>query len=271
MSADGPAEQAKDPAKEEDAGGPGKDYGPKREMTSAKSGKREEPAEQADGAAEGRHAPTGGKPARKRRWWIIGGAVLLVLLLAAGGWWWYVATRPAPLPTGPLSYTYNGQDFVKVGDLWTTLINRSNATYLLQLHYGPAELENVSAGANITLFLPANKTYIAFDPQEKLGLYGQAMAELLLNLAQGFYHIQGTPFNPEIVCTNDTFDYCHGATGDLPAVSCGDTGKKVIYIERSSEDSVTLRSPNCLVVQGTEQGIGKSVDRLLYTWYGIMH
>ena len=158
-------------------------------------------------------------------------------------------------------YIYNGFSFVKVDGLWWTEINRNGETLLkVPLHFGPKEVKHISFSGQIGPdFNKGSEIYIAIDPTIADPHYSLALSELSFNVAKGIDRI------PVGACTKEN-DACVNRT----IISCeNNPGKPVVELFLSSKTEIAL-SDSCIKISGEGYELVKSVDRLLYTWYGIM-
>lgn len=160
-------------------------------------------------------------------------------------------------------YIYKGFSFVYANGMWfTKAVNREqNMMYNLQLHYGPRQAENISVDGDIRQFAAFNGTYITFDPVgADLSHVGMAAGELSI--------ASSTFFNKLVVaaCTKNETDICH----KREIVNCENNDKNpVIYLEEST-NTMIIQQKNCIRVQGNGFELARAVDKLIYTWMGIM-
>ena|SRR3989344_4961588 len=157
-------------------------------------------------------------------------------------------------------YVYNGYSFVKADGLWWTEIHIREMNLNIPLHFGPKEVEFVPMkGTMDPAFNIGENMYIAIDPTTADKYYTLATSELSFNIAKGINRI------PVGSCTEENY-ICENRT----IVSCENTqGKPVVELALAEETRIDI-SGTCIKVSGSEYGIVKAVDRLLYHWYGIM-
>lgn len=160
-------------------------------------------------------------------------------------------------------YTYNGFEFAYYDGMWNTQIQIGKQPYLIPLHYGPRDLEDLyyRGEEDPKIFLTVKANYITFDPDEEdLNYTALAVAELGLNMAQALN------IKPIGACTKNITEGC----SKRPIINCeNDTEHAIIYLKQADETKVELKG-NCLTVQGKGMDLIRAVDRLLLYWYGIM-
>ncbi|MDO8656790.1 MAG: hypothetical protein Q7K45_06135 [Nanoarchaeota archaeon] len=157
-------------------------------------------------------------------------------------------------------YTYNGYSFVKADGLWWTEMNKFGTLLKIPLHFGPKELEDIPiTGTLDSAFNDGDKVYIAIDPNVQNKYYTLAISELSFNTVKGMDRL------PIGSCTKENW-----ACDNRTIISCDNThGKPVIELALANETKIELNG-TCIKVSGREYGIVKSVDRILYQWYGVM-
>ncbi len=162
-------------------------------------------------------------------------------------------------------FVYNGFGFVRSDGLWYTEIKEGKNVYTIPLHFSPRELGDVRLIGDVPIWtkwvsLATNFTYITFDPGgSQLQYVALANSELVSNL------VQALSVKPVIACTNRNVEVCK----TVPQVNCTNRRGPVIYLKIDSPNKIWQDS-NCLIIQGNATGIVKSVERLIYQWYGIM-
>ena len=157
-------------------------------------------------------------------------------------------------------YVYNGFSIVKADGLWWTEVVRLGGLLKVPLRYGPQELENVSfTGSLLPLFNAGDSIYIAIDPSIANKYYSLAISELSFNMAKG---IARSPIGS---CTkNDS------ACDNRTIINCDHTqNKPVLELSYGGDAGVEMRG-TCIKLTGQDLEIVRSVDRLLYQWYGVM-
>lgn len=167
-------------------------------------------------------------------------------------------------------YTYNNYEFHYVNGLWITEIydQFTQTVYRVPMHYGPKELEDIEVNGNVNLILkeisqfrgPNNKptVFVTYDPEENTSKLTLAYFELHQNIGTTF----GIDLLPTITHDIDTVE-------NATIVTCESTSKPVIYLKMGSPESVSYEK-GCVIIQGQDEGIIKSVDRFLLNIYGVM-
>ena len=159
-------------------------------------------------------------------------------------------------------YVYNGYSFVKADGLWWTELNKFGTLLKVPLHFGPKELEDLKITGSIDpSFNEAEKIYVAIDPEVRDKYYTLAISELSFNAAKGMDRIPvGSCTKENLACENRTIVNCENNPERLP----------VIELAIAPEDKIEIIDGMCIKVSGSEYGLTKGVNRLLYQWYGIM-
>ncbi len=157
-------------------------------------------------------------------------------------------------------YVYNGYSFVKVDGLWWTEMNKFGTLYKAPLHFAPRELEDLKRSGTLDdRFNQGDEVYITIDPTVQDKYYTLAVSELSFNIVQG---MDRTPVGS---CTEEN-EACDNRT----IISCATAnGRPTIELAIGPEPEISLQG-SCIKIRGTEYGIVKAVDRLLYQWFGIM-
>ncbi|MBU0469842.1 MAG: hypothetical protein KKA62_06025 [Nanoarchaeota archaeon] len=158
-------------------------------------------------------------------------------------------------------YLYNGFSFVKADGLWWTEVKRFDTLVKIPLHFAPKELEDIPIKGSLSPdFNNGLEVYIAIDPKVQSGHYVVAMRELSANIGKG---IDRTSVGACI----EEYPGCE----DRKILSCNNTkGLPVVELELAAEPSIEY-SGICIKVKGSDYGIIKAVDLLLYQWYGAMN
>jgi hypothetical protein len=167
------------------------------------------------------------------------------------------------------NYVYNNYEFTYDELLWITKINRDNGEYIMSLHHGPRDLQDVSRAQNLKEFLKytylyenelgqRGTTFLQFPPDAK-GVMGVAFLEMHNNIQEGI----GIQVHPAF--SNNNTD-----RKDVPVKNCEDTEEPMIVLRHASPTQITYPSENCVIVQGIDKEIWRSVDLLLYTLMGVI-
>jgi len=163
-------------------------------------------------------------------------------------------------------YNYNYYTFVKDNALWKTQVQApgTNRLYTIAIHYGPLEVEGIKMVGRLSKkFIDADYAYITVDPavnaedrnQSQLSL---AAAELSIIMVKA---IDRTPIG---ACTENVTETCE----HRPIIPCKFEGEPVIYLKNQGNASIIFNG-DCIILSGQDEGIVRSVDRLLLYWLGI--
>jgi hypothetical protein len=157
------------------------------------------------------------------------------------------------------NYLYNGFVFVKVGPLWYTKWKVDNYMVNVPLHFGPLELEDVSAEGQLDERFDTGSYYITFDPNgTDLTFVALSIGELGRNLVEGLgAKIASACYQNHTVCVNRSI------------ITCENTNSSVIYVKEAEEPKI-VRQGNCLILQGKGEELLKATDRAILQMYGIM-
>jgi hypothetical protein len=161
-------------------------------------------------------------------------------------------------------YVYAGYSFVKYDDMWHTRMLSPMRTreYNIHFRYGPKEAEDVplSGQLNLTLFNDAKDYYVTFNPiGEGLQYVALAVNDFNQQMINIFFK------TPIPACDRNETDAC----ASVPTINCTNTDKLVFYVITADETRVQVDN-NCIIVEGNEFELVRAVDKLLYTFYGIL-
>lgn len=158
-------------------------------------------------------------------------------------------------------YLYNGYSLVKADGLWWTEIDTDSRMIKIPLHFGPKEVEEIPvAGKLSSQFDKGTLIYIAIDPEVNYNkYYTLALMEMNNNI------LQGVNRNIEAACTKENI-----ACDNRTIIACDTAGGKPVIELAVSESSGIEFSGSCIKISGDGEALVKAVDRMLYTWYGIM-
>ena len=160
-------------------------------------------------------------------------------------------------------YVYNGYSFVKVDGLWWTEMDKFGTLLKVPLHFGPKELEDIDITGLLKgeLFNREENLYIAIDPEVADKYYTLAVSELSFNTAKGMERMPvGSCIKENAICENRTIVNCENNPDKLA----------VIELAVAPENKIEIIDGVCIKISGSEYGLAKGVNRLLYQWYGIM-
>lgn len=187
----------------------------------------------------------------------LGALAIAAFILFAG----YMIMKPEVIEKETLEYNYF--TFEEEQGMWKTTIQKGEQPYELVLRFNPYEVENITYEGNLTPEWFMNPPiYITFDPDtepEQMKYLALAASEVGLSL------VRGIGVNISAACTKNITEDCMNQT----IVACNDTDKSVIYLKIGEPNRLFIEN-NCVTLQGKDFGILKSVDRLLYEWYGII-
>lgn len=158
-------------------------------------------------------------------------------------------------------YIYSGNSIVMTEGLWWSDVFFAGTIFKVPLHFGPRDVEVVAISGQLNSSFNAEPdVYVAIDPEVSDKYYTLAISELSLNLAK---IMNRAPIGS---CTQENENVCIGRE----IINCEMTrGRPVIELEYSETPSVQLDG-SCIKITGQGYNLTKSVDRLLYRWYGIM-
>lgn len=202
--------------------------------------------------------------------------VIAILLAIGSGTFSILKTSKAPqaLPVdelhdlnkqGKLSaergYMYHGNSIVLNDGLWWSDVILWGTTFKVPLHFGPRDVENINfIGQTNSSFNDFPDVYIAINPETADKFYTLAISELSLNLAKIMNRA------PVGACTKENENVCF----EREIVSCAQpNGKPIIELDYREPAEIKLDGA-CIKITGQGYNLTKSVDRLLYRWYGIM-
>jgi len=159
-------------------------------------------------------------------------------------------------------YEWGDYSFYKNGDFWQCDYERKNQTYLLDLYYGPRDLQDLEIVYNKNIFAklirPGYKIYIVINPGKTDGYVGVASSSLAKGL-KGIYDLTSTA-----ACMQEHPD-CEGRD-IIP--TCDSTLYAAIFIRQSKNTSITYDN-NCLTITGEGQELIRAANKVLLSWYGI--
>lgn len=165
---------------------------------------------------------------------------------------------------GYKSVEYNGFEFIERDDTWYFQWQDLNKQiYNIGLRYNPIEAqESYMFGELNTSFNKRENIYITFDPT----LNSKEMKYVLV----GTYELIQTLIGPLkskppiMSCIKNDTETCKNA----PIINCDNTNESVIYLSYNEPAQIELKQ-NCIIIQGKEFELVRSVDRLLYQWLRV--
>ncbi len=205
-----------------------------------------------------------GKKGSPLLWWGIA-AVLIVIAFFAVRYFSEPDINPYELPEGEEELYYNNFRFVKIDGLWYTQWQKNEKLYTIPLRFNPYEVEDmpVEGTLNFTLFNTVRNVYVTFDLSDEdnsnFTLLALASAEFSQNLVKAINR------QPTAACTNNQSSACK----DRPIVSCDNKSVPIVFI-REQGPAKAILDDNCMIIQGEGMDLLKAIDRVLYSWYGII-
>lgn len=154
---------------------------------------------------------------------------------------------------------YNGFKFEHIEGLWYTQWEKGGKVYSVPLRFNPYQVENVTVLGAINASFNRPQMFVAFDPTKgNFSIMALSAAELSLSM------VRALGVKPVAACTkNET------ACQDRPIVSCPYQNATVILLQNEGDPAIWLRG-DCIALLGSGFDLVRSVDRLLYSWYGII-
>ncbi len=187
---------------------------------------------------------------------VIGGIILGLLFL--------IGIRPLLPEEQGKTITYHNFLFEEIEGNWFFDWQRENVLYTVSLRYNPYDVENLTIrGVLNQSFNTRKNIYVTFDPE--LGESTKNFTTLALSateLTQSMAKVLG--FKPLSACTRNSTN-----CPEVDIVTCETKNVSVIYLTDVGEPGIVLNQ-NCITLRGEGFGLLKSVDRLLYQWYGVM-
>jgi len=171
---------------------------------------------------------------------------------------YFADDSPAPLQT----VEYNYFTFYNVSGFWETDILLGKQIYRGTFRFNPLEVENVSIEGNLSKGFNSPPVFITFDPTsnpESFKYQALAVTELSLHM------VRALNVSVEGACTKNETDACI----ERSIVSCDSLNASVIYVVPEGEPKIVLDN-RCITLYGSDFGLVKSADRLLYQWYKII-
>jgi hypothetical protein len=221
----------------------------------------EKKAKEPDAAQELLDAQAAEDQARSQKVFLSGLALVIILFVAllVGG------KYLAPTPQDPNVITYNDITFTKDVTHWSFQWERQGVVYTIPLRFNPQEVEDLPIqGVLDPKFNKQSPIYITFDPvsnQSDFTYLTLGAGELSFNL------VQALGKQVEAACAvDDNGPACANRT----IVNCDNSDDKAVVFLKTAEPAGIFIQDTCIVLQGSEMDLLKSIDRLLYEWYGII-
>lgn len=177
---------------------------------------------------------------------------LMILIIFASKYFYFEKTAKI--------LKYNEFEFTFLDGNWYTQWQRGNNVYQIPLRYNPFEVEYVPIKGKLDDSFNSNSViYIAIDPSINDKYLTLAVSELSLSL------IRALGLNVEAACTKDNSSVCINRT----ITNCENNENSVIEFKLEG-DSEIITYDKCIILKGEGLNLLKSVDKLLYKWYGII-
>lgn len=198
--------------------------------------------------------------------------ILLALLAAFGVFLYFNSKSEWINSNNPSTYEYSNGDtsflVTKVSDMnyrgsqIQFYLQNSAQPYILELRYGPLELEDVKIDRNVKQrFIDDESIFITLDPYANLtGKTVTAAMEITKVMNnQYFFHI---PVNSSVTKPYNNY----------PVRTCENaTAYSTVVLLRKGEENSISSDKNCVILTGiTEEDLVKEADRLVLYLLGIM-
>lgn len=187
-------------------------------------------------------------------------AVTLTVLIFIITMVWFIS-QPEAVKKETIQYNY--YNFTEEGGMWKTTLKRGPQLYDVVLRFNPEQVEEIRLQGGVEKEFFQQPIHITFDPEsppEEMKYLALGAAELSLNI------VRGIGLNVTAACTKNVTETCI----ERPILTCNNTDKSVIHI-KAQEPTRIVMEDKCITVQGKGFELIKSIDRLLYHWYGIIH
>jgi len=196
-----------------------------------------------------------GKDSKIENWVAIIGAVILagVIMYAS---FWQVMNKDAPKTD---TINYNGFKFEHIEGMWYTKWQKGSTIYSVPLRFNPEQVQDVKILGSLDQSFNRPQMYISFDPSKgNFSVIALAAGELSLSM------VRALGVTPIAACRVN-----HSACMDRPIITCPTPNATVIMLENEGDPAIWLKG-DCVSIRGSGLDLVKSVDRLLYSWYGII-
>lgn len=186
---------------------------------------------------------------------IVGGLIIAIFVIAA--------FNEPDVPERPkgVFIEYNNFEFEFYDGLWWSLWARDDLEFILSLRYNPVQTLNITVSGEVSDTFERDTIYVTFDPtKEKQAYVALAATELSLNLARAM------GVNVLAACTMNETEAC----ASRPIITCDSENVSVIHIEETNGTANVILDGDCITLQGKELELTRAVDRIVYTFYGII-
>ena len=191
----------------------------------------------------------------KQVYYLVGAIVIVMVVILLMRFW-------IPEPTYE-TREYNGYDFKKIDGLWYFEWQRENKLFTVGLRNPPWELEDVPVRGILSEKFNRGTIYVTHDPGQgensrNFTIMALGAVELTSSMASSLGLL------PVSACTNNE----SGCIADH-IKNCESENSSVILLTDIGEAGIQLQN-ECIVLRGEGMNLLKSIDRLLYQWYGMM-
>ncbi|MCK4670316.1 MAG: hypothetical protein KAT43_03855 [Nanoarchaeota archaeon] len=219
------------------------------------------------------------EPVRNKKGRMIFFAIVLIVIFLASYFYfagnWGTETSEHVEKINKYMYMYDDFEFRQNKDsTWSTEVYNPvlKTIYLVSLHYGPKDLEDIPVTGNVRAWLPytgnfsgqTNKTvgaaFVLFDPDVNGSIHALAYNELMRNIKRGL-QLDSHP-----ALTHNVSENKHG----IPVKSCSGTIEPVIWLKHEDPVGISYDGGNCIIVQGTDENIVRAENKLLWLFYSVM-
>ncbi|MBW3010876.1 hypothetical protein KY326_01515 [Candidatus Woesearchaeota archaeon] len=173
-------------------------------------------------------------------------------------------------------YYYDDFEFRQNADsTWSTEVYNpfAQTIYLVSLHYGPRDLEEIPVyGKDVREWLTYttyfkgkdNETvgagYVLFDPDVNGSIHALAYNELMRNMKRGL-QLDAHPALTHNVSENKL---------GIPVKNCSETEEPIIWLRHQEPAMIEYVDDHCIIVQGTDADLVKTANKLLWLFYSVM-
>ena len=159
---------------------------------------------------------------------------------------------------------FNGFSFVHVDGLWYTQVASGDGSVLFDVpfHNLPSQVAQVPVSGELdsVTFDSADEIYVTFDPLgTELQYVALAVGKFDQTMLKAYNKI------PVAACDRNETNAC----ADRPIVTCNSTSEAVMAIQYADSAAVAYED-NCIMVRGSGPALVRSMERLLYSLYGII-
>lgn len=195
------------------------------------------------------------KESKKENWIAIIGAVILAAIVMYASFW-QIMNKNAPKTE---IVEYNGFKFEHIEGMWYTKWQKGSTIYSVPLRYNPNQVQDVKILGALDQSFNRPQMYVSFDPNKgNFSVMALAAGELSLSM------VRALGVTPIAACSVN-----HSVCMDRPIVACPMQNATVIMLENEGDPAIWLKG-DCVSIRGSGLDLVKSVDRLLYSWYGII-